>query len=133
MRLQRDTTKQEFGMSLRELLDKSLITWHGIKLNQPDWTDHSHSIAMTVQSLNGKIAMHYMINAYTEPLDFEIPVTHKGEACKWRQWIDTGLESPADIYQFGKGAVINGLVYSLKAHTVAIFRTELLGLNDKDF
>ncbi|MEQ1587578.1 MAG: glycogen debranching protein GlgX [Cyclobacteriaceae bacterium] len=125
MRLQRDTTKQEFVMSLRQLLDRPLITWHGIKLNQPDWSDHSHSIAMTVQSLSGEIAMHYMINAYTEPLDFELPTLHNGMVCSWSRWIDTSLPSPEDIGQLNKVAKLNGFVYSLNAHTVAIFISEL--------
>jgi len=124
-RLQRDTTKQEFGMSLRELLDRPLITWHGIKLNQPDWSDHSHSIAMTVQSLSGKIAMHYIINAFTESLEFELPAVHNGKECAWSRWIDTSLQSPEDISQLNKLAKLDGFVYSLKAHTVAIFITEL--------
>jgi isoamylase len=125
MRLQRDTTKQEFSMSLRELLDRPLITWHGIKLNQPDWSDNSHSIAMTVQSLSGKIAMHYMINAYTASLDFELPTLHNGKVCTWSRWIDTSLKSPEDIGHINKVAKPNGFVYSLNAHTVAIFITEL--------
>lgn len=125
VRLQRDTTKLEFGMSLRELLDRPLITWHGVKLNQPDWSDNSHSIAMTVQSLSGKIAMHYMINAYTAPLDFELPTLHHGKLCSWSRWIDTSLPSPEDIGQLNMINKLNGFVYSLNAHTVAIFITEL--------
>jgi len=125
MRLQRDTTKQEFGMSLRELLNQPLITWHGVKLNQPDWSDHSHSIAMTVQSLSGKIAMHYMINAYTAPLNFELPSQHNGKVCAWSRWIDTSLKSPEDIGQLNKVATLDGFVYTLNAHAVAIFISEL--------
>ena len=35
-------------MTLNELLANSAKGWHGIKLDQPDWSDHSHSIAFTV-------------------------------------------------------------------------------------
>jgi glycogen operon protein len=59
VRLQLDVSQAEYSMSLNQLLNKSLITWHGVKLNQPDWSRHSHSVAFTVQSLSGTIAMHF--------------------------------------------------------------------------
>ncbi len=67
-RLFRDTTKEEFSMSLMQLMDRNLITWHGVKLFSPDWSDNSHSIAFTVRSLSGNLYMHFMINAYTGDL-----------------------------------------------------------------
>ncbi|MBL7857576.1 MAG: glycogen debranching protein GlgX [Cyclobacteriaceae bacterium] len=125
MRLQRDTTKEEFSMSLRELLNQPLVTWHGVKLNQPDWSDDSHSLAITVQSLSGKIAMHYMINAWQEPLDFELPVIQNGVACLWKRWIDTSLPSPNDICHLHEATPIDGFAYDVKDHSMAILITEV--------
>jgi isoamylase len=94
-RLQRDISKPEYSMSLNQLLQKRPINWHGVKLNQPDWSHQSHSIAFTINSLGGEIMWHYMLNAYHEALEFELPQIK--EASHWRRWIDTALESPDDI------------------------------------
>ena len=42
-------------------------------LNRPDWSDHSHSLAFTLRSLRGSFLLHGMLNAYWEPLTFELP------------------------------------------------------------
>ena len=64
-----------------------------MRLRQPDWSDHSHAIAFTVRSLHARFIAHVMVNAYWEPLSFEVP---PGET-PWRCLIDTSLPSPDDI------------------------------------
>ncbi len=66
-------------MNLKQLLEQATMTWHGVNINKPDWSENSHSIALTVQSLSGKILMHYMINAYSKPLQFELPAANNGK------------------------------------------------------
>ena len=119
-RLMRDSTKEEYAMSLQQLLDQRLITWHGVKLNAPDWSDQSHSIAFTVQSRSGHLAMHYMINAHSEALSFEIPVVNSTEKKNWRRWIDTHLISPDDIMEWEKTPVFNELTYIVNANAIVI-------------
>ncbi|HSK11927.1 MAG TPA: glycogen debranching protein GlgX, partial [Phnomibacter sp.] len=96
-RLARDTEETGFEMSLAELLKGPLLTWHGSKLNAPDWSGHSHSIAFTVQSITSRLMMHYMFNAWKEPITFELPPHPKGRNKKWLRWLDTSLPSPHDI------------------------------------
>ena len=36
-------------VSLNQLLRGVNLAWHGVKLNQPDWSEHSHSIAFTAE------------------------------------------------------------------------------------
>jgi len=103
-------------MTLLQLLSQSSITWHGIKLNEPDWSYHSHTIAITVQSLSGRTSLHYMINAYASPLDFELPPA----SCNWRKWIDTGLPSPDDVCPWSKASEIQGSSYHVGAHSIVI-------------
>lgn len=101
-RLHRDPSQEENALSLKELLDQGRITYHGVKLNSTDWSDHSHSIAFKVESLNGRASRYIMINAYSETLEFEVPRLHRfGES--WKLWMDTGKASPADICDWGKG------------------------------
>ena len=41
------------------------------------------------------LGLHLIMNAYWEPLDFELP--HEADREPWRRWIDTSLDSPDDI------------------------------------
>lgn len=95
IRLRRDMSKAEFSMTLNQILNKALITWHGVKLGNPDWSPASHSIAFTAESLGGKMTMHYMLNVFGQPLEFELPKPLPGS--QWKRWIDTSLPSPDDI------------------------------------
>jgi glycogen operon protein len=122
-RLQRDASQLKYSMSLKELLKQGIISWHGVKLNQPDWTAQSHTIAFTVQSLSGKVAMHFMINAYTESLEFELPTHFNGSECKWKRWIDTYLPSPDDIAPWSESPLTSPTTYWVNCHSVAILIT----------
>lgn len=119
-RLNRDASRQEFSMTLNELLKKPLITWHGVKLNQPDWGDDSHSLAVTVQSLSGRVFMHYMINAFEKPLEFELPEVSNGAPRPWRRWIDTARPSPLDICLWEETHEVSTSHYQVDPHSVVI-------------
>jgi len=122
-RLQRDVSQAEYSMSLNQLLGKASITWHGIKLNQPDWSQHSHSIAFTIQSLSGTLAMHFMLNAHNDALEFELPQLK--ETNSWKRWIDTALESPDDICYWQHAKTIAGEKYVVRSYTSVILVAKL--------
>jgi isoamylase len=95
-RLRRDVVVERAGLAgltLNQLLAKARLTWHGIALNSPDWSEDSHSIAFTVASLLENFTIHVMLNAYWEPLTFELP----RPGGYWRRWVDTSLMQPEDI------------------------------------
>ena len=90
------------GGSLDEMLRHARVAWHGVKLQQPDWSPHSHSLALGADMAREGIGLHLILNAYWEPLDFELPPlqdrkTARPQDLVWRRWIDTALESPHDI------------------------------------
>ena len=58
-----------------------------------------------------------MINAYHEPLDFEI---QEGSSGGWRRAIDTGLDSPLDIAEPGQEAPVASLRYRVAARSVVV-------------
>ena len=41
------------GLPLRECLTRSLVDFHGVRLHRPDWSDDSHTLALTVRSVTG--------------------------------------------------------------------------------
>jgi glycogen operon protein len=83
------------ALSLTEMLHEATTAWHGIKLLQPDWSPHSHSLAFGAELRHAGLGLHLIMNAYWEHLDFELPHEAIGEP--WRRWIDTSLETPEDI------------------------------------
>jgi glycogen operon protein len=124
-RLKRETSQPTFNLSLKELLIQSKILWHGVKLNQPDWSPSSLSIAMTVLSLNGKMAMHYLINSYNQDLTFEIPATIEDKKVSWKRWIDTSFESPKDICLWSDADNNIENEYLVKSHAIVILFTKI--------
>lgn len=116
-RLMRDTAATGFGLSLAELLKGPLVTWHGDKLNQPNWAGNSHSIAFTVQAISRRLLMHYMVNTWKEPITFELPPHPKGKSLKWKRWLDTSKESPHDICDMKNLEDLEGKTYTLPPFT----------------
>jgi isoamylase len=68
-RVLRDLEPKLQRLTLNQLLRSVDPTWHGVKLNQPDWGKSSHSIAFTVENRRAKLFLHAIFNAYWQPLD----------------------------------------------------------------
>jgi glycogen operon protein len=96
-RLLRDSQSARQGLSLSQVLLEANKAWHGVKLGQPDWGNNSHSLALSAEARSERVLFHFILNAYWEPLDFELPQVGSGQGNSWRRWIDTSLESPEDI------------------------------------
>jgi isoamylase len=99
-RQRRDILEHEEALSLNQLLEHARLDWHGVKLGHPDWADHSHALAFTLRSFHMRFLIHVMLNAYWEPLEFEIPPVDHSEEGGWRRCIDTAMQSPDDVAQW---------------------------------
>jgi isoamylase len=108
------------GWSLNELLRRARLEWHGVRLNQPDWSDHSHALAFTLRSLGGRFLFHAMLNAYWTPLTFELPAVAAGSCGPWRRCIDTALPSPDDIQPWATAPAVEQTTYFVQARSVAL-------------
>ena len=125
-RVLRSTENELRRVSLTELLTEANETWHGVKLNQPDWSDGSHCLALHAQLRNEGIYFHLMLNAYWEPLEFELP---RVDAGPWRRWIDTALESPDDIVPWEQSSEVSGNSYRVADRSVVMLYTRSIGDN----
>jgi glycogen operon protein len=105
---------------LNQLLRGVSLAWHGVKLNQPDWSEHSHSIAFTAELRQERLLFHVILNAYWQPLDFELPRLDNAAENPWRRWIDTALESPRDIVEWETAAPVPGYVYRTESRSVVM-------------
>ncbi|MBX7432643.1 glycogen debranching protein GlgX [Mycobacterium sp. Y57] len=109
-------------LTLDEVLEHSMIEWHGVRLHHPDWADDSHSLAVSLKSLRADMRLHAMSNAYCRPLTFELPscVPAGSESARWRRWIDTALPSPADIGQWRTAPPVTDERYTLQPRSVVV-------------
>ena len=112
--------EQSFGLSLNQLLRRAEIDWHGIRLGRPDWSDLSHSLALTVRPRQREIPLwlHVMFNAYWEALDFELPLAPEAAVAGWQRWIDTSLQSPEDIMDAAAAPPVPGMQYRVAPRSV---------------
>jgi isoamylase len=122
-RVLRDPEPERQRVSLNQLLRGVNLVWHGIKLNQPDWGENSHSIAFTVEIREERFLFHMIFNAYWQPLDFELPRLDSPRENPWRRWIDTGLDSPHDIVEWETAKPVPGYVYGAAARSVVVLFT----------
>jgi glycogen operon protein len=118
-RLLRDIEPELRRMSLTQLIQQAEKAWHGVKLNQPDWSPQSHTIAFNVLLRRDAIAVHFILNAYREALDFELPPV-EGKDYAWRRWIDTARASPDDIVPWRAAPAISGAVYRAEPQCVVV-------------
>jgi glycogen operon protein len=119
-RLLRNTEAERQRKSLNQLLREARKAWHGVKVEQPDWSDWSHSVAFGAELKNENLLFHLMMNAYWKPLEFELPSQHNRGGSPWRRWIDTALESPLDIVEWQTAPAVAGYVYRLEARSVVM-------------
>ena len=105
-RLSQDAEAEQGPVTLNQLLRKPNRAWHGVKLGAPDWSDFSHSLAL--EARNEKGFLYLILNAYWEPLEFELPPANGGP---WYRWIDTSLASPHDIAEWQDAPPVAARVY----------------------
>ena len=108
---------------LTQLLREANWAWHGVKLGQPDWSATSHSIALTVEIRREKMLVHMILNAYWQPLDFELPRLHSAGENPLHRWIDTALDSPHDIVEWDRAESVPGHAYLAESRSVVILLT----------
>jgi glycogen operon protein len=58
------------------------------------------------------------MNAYWQPLEFELPPTR--DAGPWRRWIDTFLAPPDDIVDWSTALPISGESYHAGPRSVVV-------------
>ncbi len=61
--------------------------WHGTKLDSPDWSSWSHTVAFSINKGNNNPLIWVGLNAYSKSIDFPLP------KCKynWLKVIDTSI------------------------------------------
>ena len=118
-RLQRDVEHEQRRASLRQVLSETKPAWHGVKLNQPNWSPFSHRTAIGGEFKNEGVLAHIILNAYWEALNFELPAL-SGGGKQWLRWIDTALDPPHEICEWSGEPVAPEGTYRVGARSVVV-------------
>ena len=101
------------------------VSWHGVRLGEPDWGPDSRALAM---HLAGEYArtpdcdVYLAANAWREDLEFELsaPVS----SSHWLLVVDTAAPSPRDIAQPGSEvALADQTRLTVRAHSCIVLRS----------
>jgi glycogen operon protein len=130
-RLMWHTSWKYADLTLNQILRQARLEWHGVRLGQPDWGHDSHSIAFSAWSRSGGIVFHFMINAYSEQLTFELPPPPGLPGSCWRRWLDTSYASPDDIVPWNEAKSLDGTTYELPPYSLAALLTSEEFLDDE--
>ena len=106
--------------SINQLIREATKAWHGVKRNQPDWSDNSHSVAFSAEIRRQNLFVYWILNAYWEPLDFELPLMDKDSREPLRRWIDTSLDPPQDIVEWQSALPVSGDTYHARPRSVVV-------------
>jgi glycogen operon protein len=124
-RQRRDVVVEGTALSLNQLLHRAQIEWHGVGLKRPDWSHHSHSLAFTLRSLRGRFLLHGILNAYWQPLAFELPPVGPDHQHGWRRCVDTALDSPDDISPWETAPLARQVMYVAQPRSVVLLARAL--------
>jgi glycogen operon protein len=96
------------------------VRWYGVGPSV-DLSFNSHSVAYCLRGGSHHDGdLYVMINAYHEPLDFEVQESPAGG---WRRAIDTGLDSPFDIALPGEEPPVASLRYRVLPRSVVVLKS----------
>ncbi len=109
------TPERDPRVTLSQFLLSSQVEWHGVNLNQPDFSAHSHSFAVSAHGRRGH--MHLMFNSYWEALPFELPPRRNGA---WRRIADTALDSPHDILPLSQAPALSEWRYLVQPRSAVM-------------
>jgi glycogen operon protein len=124
-RQKREIVTEAGVLSLNELLRRVRADWHGVELGRPDWSEGSHSLAVTFRSPLAGFLVHAMFSAYWEPLSFELPPIPGESEGRWRRLVDTALASPDDLRPWPEAPAVEEGVYVVQPRSVVILALPL--------
>ena len=119
-RLLRDSSAERQRIPLSQLISTGFKGWHGVRLNQPDWSHKSRSVAFSAELQKEPLLIYVIFNAFWEPLDFELPRIDPKKENSWRRWIDTFQDSPNDIVAWQDAPAVPGRVYRAGPRSVVV-------------
>lgn len=120
-RLRNITHDQTRHGTLAQVLDETKVSWHGVEVDQPDWSENSHSLALTLRDPRTETLVYMAINAYHEPLVFKLPPV---SGCHWLRIVDTALPHPETIVDVEHALVVGNDHYKLSGYSFVVMEAQ---------
>jgi isoamylase len=116
----RESVRDAHPLTLAELMSLAQVQLHGVQLAQPDLAHDSHSLAITAASLSGDLRMHFALNAWWQPLAFQLPALPAEAVGGWRRVIDTSRPAPHDLVDPRHGEPVEGSTHAVAERSVVV-------------
>jgi isoamylase len=87
--------KKYFALTREQFCNR--VSWHGVKIGDPDWSGVSRTLAFQVHGWHSRTDLYVMFNAHWEQKKFLLP-PHGGQ-WRWRRLVDTNLLAPEDLVE----------------------------------
>ena len=110
--------RQEIRLLVSYASDEPHISWHGVKLGQPDWSYESRSLAFSLRHPQANEYLHIILNAYWETLDFELPLLTPEE--QWYRVVNTALSLPESFCELKAAAPHTAATYPVEARSCVV-------------
>ena len=102
--------------------DSPALSWHGVRLAQPDWSGASHSLTFTLYDAPGADLLHMVLNAYWQPLEFELPPLPADR--RWHCLVDTSRPAPADFTTPDRAVPLDAHRYRAESRSVVVLSAQ---------
>jgi hypothetical protein len=116
----RESVRDDPHLSLGELMQRIHVELHGVHLGRPDWSEDSRSLALTATSLSGHLRMHFALNAWWEPLEFELPELDPTRWSGWLRVLDSGRPCPQDLVSLAQAEGVVGARHRVEPRSVTV-------------
>ena len=95
------------------------ITWHGARLNQPNWSDPlARVLAFTIAAVESdEPDLHAVLNMSDAAIDAELPLL---PGRRWHLTVDTAEASPGDIVVAARATALPDRAYRVRARSVVV-------------
>ncbi len=99
--------------------NEASINFHGRQLGRPEWGGDVRWLAFTLTYPAAGERLHVVLNAFWEPLTFEMPRLTAPES--WRRVISTASSPPQDILPPQDAPTHTGATYTAPARSATVF------------
>jgi isoamylase len=97
----------------------TILTCHGVKLNEPDFSPTSHSIAIEIQNTSLQEHAYVVFNSYWAPLTFQLPATKGTES--FHKILDTSLNFVSTISDLVNLPAVAEKSLTIPERSIAVF------------
>ncbi len=118
---QKEMFKIEDILASPEDIDEPHIKWHGIKLNEPDWSAGSQSLAFTLIHPEADEIIHVLVNAFHKELSFQLPPLIEK---RWCIMVDTAAAAPNDFIKVGEGETIERTSLKVRDRSIIVLMAQ---------